>query len=605
MTDNVSLLRAAAHPMNTDGVTATVPTLQYSAEKCEFPLHIGLFFDGTGNNQDWAGPDYAGGTQLQRMKDSNVARLFRAYPNARLRGYYPRYIPGVGTPFADIGEDIARDMLGMGFGAGGESRVVFGLLHVLNSMRSSLDNGDIPMVQPEAVKALCSNCWLPLQTGTGENDNPLSLSDQFVLDEVGMKDRGGLLMMNGFTYRTQFLKTQFSQLAQKISETSHPKPVEVFIDVFGFSRGAAQARVFCNWLDECFEGNTLAGVTAHIRFLGIFDTVAAVGLGPAAGRWANGHNGWGEPENLRISQRVRHCEHYVAMHEQRDSFPLEDVQTPGDAMPPNCRQFRFPGMHSDLGGAYLPNEQGKNGGADNSKLSQISLNMMYEAARAARVPVDIEIATETTERWSPFAVSEKLLSDYHSFIKANGSATRQIADCLIDILAWRFRFRDSYGTLPFVQRATQTEQSDLLGAHNVFLKDIREIEDAEHRVYYAREGVATSKLSLSGQIFRQSAAENHLTQAHEAHASIPRDRRHIYELVRTRKLSPVELDFFSEYCHDSFAGFKPFDNWPGRALSRNAPWESGGYLKFRTRYAGESLRLALLKSISEASSAEV
>jgi len=420
-----------------------------------------------------------------------------------------------------------------------------------------------------------------------------------------MKDQGGLLTMNGFTYRTKFLKAQFVQLAQKISDTQHPKLVEVFIDVFGFSRGAAQARVFCNWLDECFEGDTLAGVTSHIRFLGIFDTVAAVGLGPAAGRWANGHNAWGEPKNLRISPRVRHCEHYVAMHEQRESFPLEDVQGPGDAMPPNCRQFRFPGMHSDLGGGYLPDEQGKNERTDNSKLSQIPLNMMYDAACAALVPLKQELALDAKVKWDPFEISEKLAAAYRTFIKANGTTTRQIADCLIDILAWRFRFRDSYGTLPFVQQATQTEQSDLLGAHNVFLKDIREIDDAEHRVYYAREGVATSKLSLSGQIFRQSAAENHLTQAHEAHASIPRDRRHIYELVRTRKLSPVELDFFSEYCHDSFAGFKPFDNWPGRALSRNAPWESGGYLKFRTRYAGESLRLALLKSISEASSAEV
>ncbi|MFL9857204.1 DUF2235 domain-containing protein [Paraburkholderia madseniana] len=603
MTDSVSLLRAAAHPMTTTGVQATAPTMRCHAEKCEFSLHIGLFFDGTGNNQDWVEPG-TGGSQLERHKDSNVARLFRAYPDTALEGYYRHYIPGVGTPFDKIGEDSSSTW-GMGFGAGGDARIVFALLSVLNTLHGSIDSGNRPMISAESVKALSRNNWLPQQTGNGENANPLSPSDQFALDQVGMKDQGGLLTMNGFTYRTKFLKAQFVQLAQKISDTQHPKLVEVFIDVFGFSRGAAQARVFCNWLDECFEGDTLAGVTSHIRFLGIFDTVAAVGLGPAAGRWANGHNAWGEPKNLRISPRVRHCEHHAAMHEQRESFPLEDVQAPGDAMPPNCRQFRFPGMHSDLGGGYLPDEQGKNKRADDSKLSQVPLNMMYDAGRAAGVPLEMDIAFSRSDRWDPFLISDTLRSAYLSFMRANGTTTRQIADCLIDILAWRFRFRDSYGTLPFVQQATQTEQSDLLGAHNVFLKDIREIDDAEHRVYYAREGVATSKLYLSGQIFRQSAAENHLTQAHEAHASIPRDRRHIYELVRTRKLSPVELDFFSEYCHDSFAGFKPFDNWPGRALSRNGPWESGGYLKFRTRYAGESLRLALLESISEVSSAEV
>ena len=52
MSDQISLLRAAAHPDNTDGVTATTPTMRYRPEKCEFPIHIGLFFDGTRNNQD-------------------------------------------------------------------------------------------------------------------------------------------------------------------------------------------------------------------------------------------------------------------------------------------------------------------------------------------------------------------------------------------------------------------------------------------------------------------------------------------------------------------------------------------------------------------------
>ena len=54
MSEQISLLQAAAHPGNTEGVTATEPTMRCRSEKCEFPLEIGLFFDGTGNNQDWA-----------------------------------------------------------------------------------------------------------------------------------------------------------------------------------------------------------------------------------------------------------------------------------------------------------------------------------------------------------------------------------------------------------------------------------------------------------------------------------------------------------------------------------------------------------------------
>jgi hypothetical protein len=54
MTEQISLLQAAAHPGNTEGVTATGPTQYYRPEKCEFAIDIGLFFDGTCNNQDWA-----------------------------------------------------------------------------------------------------------------------------------------------------------------------------------------------------------------------------------------------------------------------------------------------------------------------------------------------------------------------------------------------------------------------------------------------------------------------------------------------------------------------------------------------------------------------
>jgi hypothetical protein len=595
MTEQISLLQAAAHPGNTEGVTATGPTKYYRPEKCEFAIDIGLFFDGTRNNQDWAEPGLGGATQLARKKDSNVARLYRAYPYRPLDGRYPIYIPGVGTPFPEIGEE-GPSKLGMGFGAGGDARIVFGLLHVLNAMHRSIDDYDMPMIEHRTVRALCRNGWLPMQTGNEGTFNRLSPADQWELDKVGMKDQGGLLTINGFSYRTTFLKRQFAQLAQKIKDLNHPKLVEVFIDVFGFSRGAAQARAFCNWLDECFEGDTVAGVKTHIRFLGIFDTVAAVGLGPAASRWANGHNDWGDTNNLRISPRVRHCEHYVAMHEQRESFPLEDIQMPGDTMPPRCRQFRFPGMHSDVGGGYLPEEQGKNGGDDEHKLARIPLEMMYQSARAARVPLKEKAMIARDDGWDPFSVSKQLQSDYSAFMQANGTGVRAITDCLIDILAWRFRHRDAYDTLPFVQSSPDDDKHDLLGAHQIFMKDIGEIREAVDQLANAKRHthINPPRRSLGMRLFRRNASEQKRANALTAMPILPKDRRDILEHAIQRKLSDVELAFFSRYCHDSYAGFKPFDFAVVNAvLSRNAPWEDGGYLHYRTRYAGESLRLAM------------
>ncbi|MBN3808138.1 DUF2235 domain-containing protein [Paraburkholderia sp. Ac-20347] len=594
MSNNISLLQAAAHPGNTEGVTVTAPTVRCRPEKCEFAIQVGVFFDGTGNNQDWEESGKGSGTQLALKKDSNVARLFRAYPADDLNGYYPAYIPGVGTPFAAIGEE-GESSLGMGFGAGGDARIVYGLLHVLNAMHQSINNGGVPLIGQQTVKALCSNGWLAMQSDTeGGSFNSLSPADQRALDKVGMKDEGGLLTRNGYSNRTTFLKQQFAKLAQTIGETQHPKLVEVFIDVFGFSRGSAQARVFCNWLDECFEGDALAGVKTHIRFLGIFDTVAAVGLGPAASRWTNGHEAWGETENLRISSRVRHTEHYVAMHEQRESFPLEDVQIPGDKMPPRCRQFRFPGMHSDLGGGYLPGEQGKNGGDDENKLARLPLSMMYQAAQAAQVPVDTEIA-RTRDGWDSFVVGEKLRADYSAFIQANGTGVRAITDCLIDILAWRYVYRDVYGTLQFVQSAVRDDKQDLLGAHQVFLKDIAGSDSASAQASNALSEASTRRQSLTSRLLggAKPAGESLSKPA----TNMPKERREVFDRVIERKLGDNELNFFSSYCHDSYAGFKPFGtSVAGHVLSRNAPWEDGGYLRYRTRYAGDGVRLAMLES---------
>lgn len=59
------------------------------------------------------------------------------------------------------------------------------------------------------------------------------------------------------------------------------------------------------------------------------------------------------------------------------------------------------------------------------------------------------------------------------------------------------------------------------------------------------------------------------------------------------KLTQQEMDFFAAYCRDSYAGFTPLDK-PGMGIMfRNAPWESGGYLHYRPRFAGAEMRLAM------------
>ena len=65
-------------------------------------------------------------------------------------------------------------------------------------------------------------------------------------------------------------------------EGKKPEVTQINVSVFGFSRGAAQARTFVNWLFEVCEradgGYRFAGLPLRVQFLGIFDTVASVGL---------------------------------------------------------------------------------------------------------------------------------------------------------------------------------------------------------------------------------------------------------------------------------------------------------------------------------------
>jgi hypothetical protein len=100
---------------------------------CTGQIFVGMFFDGTGNNEN---NDY---TKVKdkpaEQKHSNVVRLYHAYPDRITKGtakYYAYYIPGVGTPFPEIGD--GGGILGTGAAWNGEARLIWGLTCVFNSV---------------------------------------------------------------------------------------------------------------------------------------------------------------------------------------------------------------------------------------------------------------------------------------------------------------------------------------------------------------------------------------------------------------------------------------------------------------------------------------
>ena len=156
-----------------------------------------------------------------------------------------------------------------------------------------------------------------------------------------------------------------SLIRQKLREFLQSNPERqierVEFDVFGFSRGAAAARHFAN---EVMKGNQSALASAltdapgfiegfnwrantdvAINFIGIFDTAAAV-AGIADGDLSV-HDANNPGVNLYLAPDVaKKVVHLVARDERRHNFSLNSAGTADIVMP---------GVHSDLGGGYVPN----------------------------------------------------------------------------------------------------------------------------------------------------------------------------------------------------------------------------------------------------------
>ena len=148
------------------------------------------------------------------------------------------------------------------------------------------------------------------------------------------------------------------------------------IDIVGFSRGAALAVHFANVVGD--DGVTVNGVTEKppIRFLGVFDIVAAFGI--PINLPGFGFNRINLGYKLTLAKAVKSCYHALALDEARQSFRPTRVR--------GGREVWFRGVHSDVGG-----------GNNNHALNDITLRWMLNKAIATGLPMAADcIATSCT-----------------------------------------------------------------------------------------------------------------------------------------------------------------------------------------------------------------
>lgn len=391
-------------------------SLQFpQAGKCEEDIFLGFFFDGTNNNKYRDTPAFA---------SSNVARLYEVFPghptvpqlqlgkvgtptpdlppawptrvSAEARPYYRKtYVPGVGTPFIELSDSGAGAdaMLGLAAAAYGQARIDWALLQVGNHVASALLGH--PMSRPFQEDDL--------------RIRALSGADIF-LEEPASALRHSI---------HQLREERLRQLI-KVRLKNKPTVRKIRLSVFGFSRGAAAARVFCNWVLR-YLGSHYAGLPLVIDFLGIFDTVASVGLAHSF-PLMDGHFSWATPDDLAIHPDIGRCVHLVAAHEVRGSFPLDAAS--GE----NVKEVVYPGVHSDVGGGYPPNDQGRAIGqgrvGDARKLSQIPLAQMYREALIGGVPL-LDEAEMIDLRKRMFHVDPATLSAFNAYVEATRQGSAQ------------------------------------------------------------------------------------------------------------------------------------------------------------------------------------
>jgi hypothetical protein len=236
-----------------------------------------------------------------------------------------------------------------------------------------------------------------------------------------------------------------SELQKKIAgrPKNKPLPEQINLSVYGFSRGAASARGFVNWLyaicDEKDGAYLFAGIPLRVEFLGLFDTVASVGVAGAFTSGAIGVEGrqsWAK-DNMQIHKSVESCLHMVAAHEVRATFPLDSVRIDG-AYPSNAKEYVYPGSHSDVGGGYPLNAQGKS-----EALARIPGFEMYCAAMAAGVQffgLD-QLKMEQTSVYNNLLPSKAAIDIFKAYGNMAAVKASPVEDMVHQHMANYFRYR--------------------------------------------------------------------------------------------------------------------------------------------------------------------
>ncbi|WP_407568481.1 phospholipase effector Tle1 domain-containing protein [Pantoea sp. GABEPS69] len=289
---------------------------QAAKKKREITLTIGVFFDGTGNNTaNTAARQGACTGEHFGMNDAESTSAL---------------------------EQCIQQNHGVSGIAAGSYLGYYSNVHWLNTLYST----DFPSHAEQGQQTIYIE---GIGTETNAGDSTYGMG-------TGQGDTGVLRKTDK---AVAALTSAIKDYLAKPSETNVMAVRELQFDIFGFSRGAAAARHFANRIfsqdsaivaaiNAGLDGIAFSGTPGgKTRFLGIFDTVAAIGT-PVNG--LNPHSADSGDVNLALRPGIAEkVFHITAQHECRFNFALNSVK-------PAWPELALPGAHSDIGGGYNPDE---------------------------------------------------------------------------------------------------------------------------------------------------------------------------------------------------------------------------------------------------------
>ena len=164
---------------------------------------------------------------------------------------------------------------------------------------------------------------------------------------------GSLGILSKVAQASGYVARQVARLAEECID-------ELVLDIFGFSRGAATARHFVNEVragENGSLGQAMQEEGQHwpkkvsVRFLGLFDTVAAVV--DITHLDFSAHNSANAPVDVHVApESAARVVHLTSRDERRFNFSLNSLRHKDGTLPDHFDEWSLPGVHSDIGGGY-------------------------------------------------------------------------------------------------------------------------------------------------------------------------------------------------------------------------------------------------------------